>query len=69
MWFLQLLEVNVLRNINHPDGAMYFWVDLSLKKHQEPLIYEVFRNNKGVTFHSWGRGLIPESLVPEVQAI
>ena len=35
------------------------------QNHKEPLIYRVFRKNKGVMFHS----LIPESLAPEVQAI
>ena len=58
-WFLRLLEVNVL----HSEHLIYH------KNHEEPLIYGVFRKNKGVTFHSWGRRLIPESLAPEVQAV
>ena len=35
----------------------------------EHLIHGVFRKNKGVTFHSWGRRLISESLASEVQAV
>ena len=54
-WFLRLLEVNVL----HSEHLIYH------KNHQEPLIYGVLQKNKCVTFHSWGRRLIPESLVPE----
>ena len=58
-WFLRFLEANVLRSEHL----------VCHKNHEEPLIYGVFRKNKGVTFHSWGRGLIPESLAPEVPAV
>ena len=58
-YFLRLLEVNVL----HSEHFIYY------KNHLESLIYGVFRKNKGVTFHSWGRRLIPESLAPEMQAV
>ena len=39
------------------------------KNHEEPLIYGVFLKNKGVTFHSWGHKLIPESMVPEEENV
>ena len=50
-------EVNVLRS----EHLIYHKNDL------EPLIYGIFR--KSVTFHLWGRRLIPESLAQEVQAV
>ena len=61
-WFLLLLEVNVLRS----EHIIYH------KNHSESLIYGVYTGylrKKSVSFHSWGRILIPDSFSPEMQAV
>ena len=59
-WFLELLEVNVLRS----EHLIY-----NKKNTKNPWYTGYFEKNKGVTFHSWGLRLIPESLASEVQAV
>ena len=57
------LEVNVLCNINHPDGTTYSQAVYTLK--YSPFAHDYFKKNKGVTFISWVRRLIPESFYEE----
>ena len=58
-WFLRLLEV--LRSEH---------ILIYQKKPIRTLdIRSISKQNKGTTLHSWGRRIIPESLVPDVQAV